>query len=82
MLTRIETALTARRRKYLYRIGWAVLALLGVLGILDGQVRDAVLLVLAAVLGIADTHTDPTTPTGQPAREQRQPDVDTEGNPA
>lgn len=72
MLNRLETALTPTRRKYLYRIGWATLALLGVLGILDGRVSDAALFLLAAVLGIADTHTDPTTPTGMP----RQPTVD------
>lgn len=71
MLNRIETALTPQRRKYLYRIGWAALALLGVLGVLTGEVRDAILLVTAAVLGIADGHTDPTTPTGMPPSTRR-----------
>lgn len=74
MLNRIEAVLTARRRKYLYRLGWALLGLLGVLGTINGEVRDALLLVLAGVLGIADGHTDPTTPTGMP----RQSDVDAE----
>lgn len=78
MLNRIETALTPRRRKYLYRLGWSVLALLGVLGVLDGQVRDAILLVFAALLGLADSRTDPTTSDGAPRAAERQPNVDTQ----
>ena len=68
MLEKLEATLTTPRRKYLYRIGWAVCALLGVLGVLTGETRDAVLLLLAAVLGIADGHTDTSTADGMPRR--------------
>lgn len=76
MLDRIEAILTPARRKWLYRVSWAILSLLGVLGITRQDVAAAILLVAAAILGIADGHTDPSTRDGMPQPIQRQPDVD------
>ena len=74
MIGRLEAFATPRRRKWLYRVAWSVLALAGVYGVLTGEQLAAWLVVAAAVLGVADGHTDPTTPTGQPSREQVDPE--------
>lgn len=73
MLDKLEALATPRRRKYLYKVSWSLLALLGVYGVLTGQQIAAWALLAAAILGIADSHTDPSTPTGMP---RRQPNVD------
>ena len=65
-MNRLESIFTPARRRWLYRITWAVLALLGIYGVLGNDQLAGWLLVAAAVLGIADGHTDPTTPTGMP----------------
>lgn len=64
---RIEAALTPGRRRWLYRITWATAGLLGVYGLISHEELAGWLLVAAAVLGIADGHTDPTSPNGMPA---------------
>lgn len=69
MLSKLERLATVRRRKYLYRVSWSLLGLCGVYGVLTGEQIAALLLVAAAVLGVADGHTDPSTTTGQPASE-------------
>ena len=68
MLDKLEAIATPGRRCWIYRVTWAIGALLGVYGVLNGDQLAAWLLVAAAVLGIADGHTDPTTPTGMPPR--------------
>lgn len=68
MLDKLEALATPARRRWLYRISWAALALLGVYGVLSHEQLAAWALVAAAVLGVADAHTDPTTPTGMPRR--------------
>ena len=68
MLDHLEAIATPRRRQWLYRVSWAALALLGVYGILTGEQIAAWALLAAAVLGIADAHTDPTTASGMPRR--------------
>lgn len=67
-MDRIEQLLTPARRRWLYRITWATGALLGVYGLLNHDQVAAWLLVAAAVLGIADNHTDTTTTSGMPRR--------------
>lgn len=59
MIERIEAALTAKRRKYAYRVAWALLSLLGVYGILNGEQIAAWAIMAAALLGMADAHTNP-----------------------
>lgn len=68
MLERLEAIATPARRRWLYRVAWSVLGLLGVHGLVTGEQLAAWLLVAAAVLGIADSHTDPTTTSGMPRR--------------
>ena len=68
MLDRLEAIATPARRRWLYRVSWAALVTLGVYGVLTDAQLSAWLLAAAAVLGIADGHTDPTTPTGTPPR--------------
>lgn len=48
---------TPTRRKYVYRITTAALALLGVYGIVDGQQIAAWAVLAAAVTGLADANT-------------------------
>lgn len=67
-MDRLEQLLTPHRRRWLYRISWATLALLGIYGLLDGQQIAAWALLASAILGVADAHTDPTTPSGMPRR--------------
>lgn len=67
MLSKLERLATVRRRKYLYRVSWSLLGLCGVYGVLTGEQIAALLLVAAAVLGVADGHTDPRSLSGQPA---------------
>lgn len=59
MIDRLEQLLTARRRKYLYRIATAALALAATYGLINGDQVAALLYLAAAVTGMADTHTDP-----------------------
>lgn len=65
----IETILNPKTRQWLYRISWAGLGVLGIYGILTSEQLAAWALVAAAVLGVADAHTDPTTPNGMPHRD-------------
>lgn len=58
MLDKIEAQLTTRRRKWAYRVAWAVLGVLGVYGVVSGEQLAAWLLLAAALLGMADAHTD------------------------
>lgn len=67
-MDRIEQLLTPARRRWLYRITWATLTILGVYGLLTGEQIAAWAILAAAVLGIADAHTDPTTTSGMPRR--------------
>lgn len=78
MIAKLEQIATPARRRYLYRIAWVLLGLAGVYGLLDGNQLAAWHLVAAAILGVADGHTDPTTPTGMPNPVHRQHNVDTE----
>ncbi|WP_165218162.1 hypothetical protein [Schaalia sp. ZJ1691] len=50
--------LTSSRRKWLYAVTAAVLALLGVYGIVESEQLAAWLVVASAVLGVATAHTD------------------------
>lgn len=67
-MDRLEQLLTPHRRRWLYRISWATLALLGIYGLLTGEQIAAWAILAAAVLGIADGHTDPSTASGMPRR--------------
>lgn len=69
MLTKIEAALTPARRKWAYRVAWAILALLGTYRVIDGDQAGVWAWLASALLGMADAHTDTATPP-------RQPDVD------
>lgn len=62
----IETILNPKTRRWLYRISWAALVVLGIYGILTSEQLAAWAFLAAAVLGIADVHTDPTSPNGMP----------------
>ena len=64
MLNRLEAALPPTRRKWAYKVSWATLALFGTYGLLSGEQLTAWALLAAAVLGMADRNTDPSTPTG------------------
>ena len=68
MLDKLEALATPARRRWLYRIAWATLAVLGVYGVITLEQLAVWLLAAAAVLGVADGHTDPTAPTGMPRR--------------
>lgn len=68
MLNRLEAVLTPKRRKWAYRSAWAGLGVLGTYGVLTGEQIAAWALLAAALLGMADRNTDPTTPTGAPRR--------------
>lgn len=50
--------LTPVRRKWLYAVSAAVLALLGVYGLVEAEQLSAWLVVASAVLGVATAHTD------------------------
>lgn len=66
MLDRIDQLLTRARRRWLYRVSWAALLVLGVYGVVNGEQMAAWAFLAAAVLGVADVHTDPSTPDGMP----------------
>lgn len=53
----LETVFTPGRRRWLYRIAAAALALLGVYGVLNANEADALLLLFAALFGLADAKT-------------------------
>lgn len=61
--------LTPQNRKYAYRIAWATLVLLSARGVIAAHELPLWQTLAAALLGVADAHTDPTTPTGQPRAE-------------
>jgi len=63
--------LTPARRRWIYGIATAVLPLLISLGWLDHEAAPLWLAVIGSVLvpGMAAWHTDPSTPTGEPAVE-------------
>lgn len=46
--------LTAKRRRYAYRLAAAALAAAAVYGLVDGDESHALLLVFAALFGVAD----------------------------
>ena len=48
--------LTPKRRSYAYRLSAAVLVAAGVYGFVDGEQSAALLLVFAALFGVADKH--------------------------
>ena len=51
--------ISPQTRRYFYRVSAALVVLLGVLGLLADQVGSAALLVVAAVLGLADANVVP-----------------------
>lgn len=61
--------ITPQNRKYAYRIAWAGLVLLSARGIVAAHELPLWQSLAAALFGVADAHTDPTTPTGQPRAE-------------
>lgn len=67
--------LTPARRRWIYGIATAVLPLLISLGWLDHEAAPLWLAVIGSVLvpGMAAWHTDPSTPTGEPATEYAPP---------
>ena len=67
MIDKLEQLLTPARRRWLYRISWATLALVGIYGVATAEQIAAWAFLAAAVLGVADAHTD-TTPTPTPRR--------------
>lgn len=59
----MKLTLTPGRRRWLYRVTSAVLAALVIWRVLDGQQSAALLLIVSAVLGVADAH----VPSGEDA---------------
>ena len=70
MLTKIERALTPRRRKWAYGVVAGTLTVLGVYGIVTSDQAAAWDLLGAAALGLASSKTDTRT-TKQPAKKSK-----------
>lgn len=54
MLDRIESKLTGKRRRYLYRVSAALVALAATYGLVSGEESAGLLYLFSAVFGVAD----------------------------
>lgn len=52
----MRNILKPKVRRYAYRVSGAALAVLGVYGVVDGSKTAALLVLFAAVFGVADAH--------------------------